>query len=64
MLRNLTEDEVSKFLRLVTKVENSPVFANDLQMLLFHVDHHLGPEDRVIAGRHDAHLNKRINKFE
>ena len=56
VLRDLAEDEVPEFLRLVAEVENSSVLADDPELLLADVDDQLRPEDGVVAGSHDAHL--------
>ena len=58
MLRELTKNEVSKFLRLVTEMEDSPVFADDPVLLLTHVDDELCAENGVVTRSDDANLQQ------
>ena len=56
MLRDLTENEISEFLRFVAEVKDASVFADDTDALLSDVDHQLRPQDRVVAGCNYADL--------
>ena len=58
VLRNLAQNKISKFLRLMTEVEDSSIFTDDPKLFFSNVDHHLRPQDSVVPSRHYAHLKK------
>ena len=60
VLRNLAQNKISKFLRLMTEVKDSSIFTDDPKLLLSNVDHHLRPQDSIVPSRHYAHLTKFI----
>jgi hypothetical protein len=58
MLRKLTKNKVSKFLRLVAEMKDTPVFADDPVLFLTHVDHELCSKDGVVTRSNYAHLQQ------
>ncbi len=58
MLRKLTKNKVSKFLRLVAEMKDTPVFADDPVLFLTHVDDELCSKDGVVTRSNYAHLQQ------